>query len=381
MKVNIKLVLKWALGLILGLVLVVSIYMGLPQVYGPSPEYQTESEYGEVLSEEVQSILTPSKEPVRTRSVIVMQGEQIVYEYGPSDKIMNGHSMRKAVMSLLYGIAVEQGLIDISKTLAELEIDEHIPLTSQEKSATIRDLLMFRSGIFLPAAGEHDDQITKRPKRDQYKPGEYPFSNNFDANALGTIFIQETGYGIGVFMEKYLAAPLGMQDFTADNVIMGSPWFRPKSPSHHQMYNIYTSARDFARIGAMVANNGRWKNQQVVSEHWIRESTYPHSDLSNNHINYGRYEAFGYIWMIDKDSQTVWTDGYGGHFMMIDMKRNLTLVERNFTGNSYLSTGLWMVKKNRDMGLANLIKAHELLAQNIDAQMNVSEYKEVKSLE
>ena len=376
MKINVKSILKWVLSVVFALVLLVLIYTGLPQVYNPAPEYQIESEYGEALSGEVQSILTPLKEPVRTRSIVVMQGDQTVYEYGPTHKIMNGHSMRKAVMSLLYGIAVEQGLIDINKTLAALEIDEHTPLTDQEKTATIRDLLMFRSGIFLPADGEHDDQITKRPQRDQYKPGEYPFSNNFDANALGTIFVQETGYDIGEFMEKYLAAPLGMQDFVADNVIMGSPWFMPQSASYHRMYNMYTSARDFARIGAMVANNGRWKNQQVVPEHWIRESTFPHSDLSNNHINYGRYEAFGYIWKIDKDSETVWTDGYGEHFMMVDMKRNITLVERNFTGNSYLSTGLWMMNKNMDSGLANLIKAHQLIAEKIDAEMNISGYEE-----
>lgn len=363
---TLKSILKWALGLPLALLSLVLIYTSLPQVYNPNPTYQTELEYGQPVPEHIEKLLSPSKEPARTRSVMILRNGEVIYEYGPTDKIMNGHSTRKAFLSLLYGIAIEQGLIDINKTLDELNIDEHIPLTDQEKSATIRDLLMYRSGIFLPADGEHDDQITKRPTRDQYKPGQYPFLNNFDVNALGTIFIQETGYSIGDFMQEYLAKPLGMQDFDTDNVIMGAPWFWPKTPSYHRMYNIYTSTRDFARIGAMVANNGRWRGKQVVPESWIKESTYPHSDVTDNHINYGRYEAFGYIWMIDKDNQTVWTDGYGEHFMIIDMKRNITLVERNFTGNSYLSSGLWMMDRNMDSGLDSLMKAQQMLAKEID---------------
>lgn len=87
----------------------------------------------------------------------------------------------------------------------------------------------------------------------------------------------------------------------------------PLPPNIHSllMYIIYTSTRGFARIGAMVANGGRWQGKQIVPESWINESTYPHSDLTKNHINYGRYEASGYMWMIDNDSNTVWTDGYG----------------------------------------------------------------------
>ncbi len=358
-------IIKWFLGVSINCLLLVLLYTALPRVDDPSPAYQTELEYGEPLPENIQLLLTPAEKPKRVRSVMVMKGDEILFEYGPTNKIMNGHSTRKAFLSLLYGIAIEKGLININKTLEQLNIDEYIPLTAQEKTATIKDLLMYRSGIFLPADGEHDDQITKRPQRDQYTPGSYLFSNNFDANALGTIFIQETGYSIGDFMQEFLAAPLGMQDFEADNVIMGSPWFWPKSDSHHRMYNIYISTRDFARIGAMVANNGRWQGNQVVPENWIKESTYPHSDVTKNHINYGRYEAFGYMWMIDKDSQTVWSDGYGEHFMIIDMNRNLTLVERNFTGNSFLSTGLWMMNKNMESGLENLIDAHKLIAKGI----------------
>ncbi|AXT55149.1 class C beta-lactamase-related serine hydrolase [Aquimarina sp. AD1] len=343
------------------IILILVIYLLIPQVSNPTPNYETALTYGIPVSEKINNILTPTIKPKRTRAIMVMQNEKVIYEYGPTDKIMNGHSTRKAMLSLLYGIAVDQELINLDKTLAQLEVDEFIPLTTQEKSATIRDLLMGKSGVYLPASGEHDNQITQRPKRESHKPGTYFFNNNFDANVLGTIFMKETGISIGKFMEDNLAKPLGLQDFDSNNVIIGSPWFIPKKKTMHKQYYIYISTRDFARIGAMVANNGKWNGKQIISEDWITKSTSSYSDLTTNHINYGRYDGFGYQWWTASDTNTIWTDGYGERFMIINRNKNLTLVEQNFTGNSLLSSGFWLINKNMDSGLLNLMKAHETI--------------------
>ena len=352
-------------ALSLGAILLVTlIYTLMPRVSNPSPDFQTELSYGEPIPESVAEVLTPKEKPARARAILVLENEKIVYEYGPTDKIMNTASIRKAVMSVLYGIAVHQGHIDVNKSLAALGIDEYIPLTQQEKSATIRDLLMAKSGIYLPAQGEHDSQITQRPKRESHLPGTYFFANNFDANVLGTILIQETGMSIGKFMEEYLAKPLGMQDFSEDNVLMGGPWFWPKKESLHQQYYLYMSTRDLARIGAMMGNNGRWGEQQILPESWVKESTRSYSDLKKSHIKYTLYDGFGYQWWLTSETNSIWADGYGGRFLIVLPDKKLTLVEQNFTGNSLLSTGLWLKNRNSDSGLENLIKAHKILAQN-----------------
>jgi len=217
--------LKFTSVFILALLAGVGIWAAFPRVANPTPDTQTELAYRDFDTSAMQALWPAPKPGERPRARIVLLGEKIIFEDGPTDMIMNTHSMRKGFLSLLYGIAVDKGLIDLNKTLAELGIDENTPLTEQEKTATIRDLLMFRSGVYLPAEGEHDIQITARPARDSHKPGGMFFSNNFDANVLGTIFVQETGYQIGAFMEEFLARPLGMQDFAAANVIIGDPWF------------------------------------------------------------------------------------------------------------------------------------------------------------
>lgn len=342
------------------LILIALIYSLIPRVGNPLPDFQTELAYGNPINKEIESILTPKKEPQRTRAVIILDNEKIVYEYGPTDKIMNIASIRKSILSLLYGIATEKELINLNKTLAELNIDEVYHLTPEEKQATIRDLLMFKSGIYLPAQGEHDSQITDRPKRGSHKHGTYFFSNNFDANALGTIFTQETGMSIGGFMEENLAKPLGMQDFTKDNVILGDPWFFPKKKSLHKQYYIYMSTRDLARIGAMVANNGQWGEKQVVSKNWIKESSTEYSHIKDSH---NRYDGVAYQWYLDSKTKTIWADGYGERFLIIHSEKKITLVEQNFTGNSLLTTSLWLINRNMDSGLDNLIKAHRMLTQ------------------
>ena len=336
------------------------IYSLIPRVSNPAPAYQTNLAHGTPIPQEIKKILTPKENPERTRAVIILENEKIVYEYGPTDKIMNIASIRKAILSLLYGIAIDKGLIDLDKTLAELNIDEVYHLTPEEKQATIRDLLMFKSGIYLPAQGEHDSQITDRPKRGSHKHGTYFFSNNFDANALRTIFVQETGMSIGEFMEAYLARPLGMQDFTKDNVIVGDPWFFPKKKSLHKQYYIYMSTRDLARIGAMVANNGQWGGKQVVPEDWIKESTTEYSHINDSH---NRYDGVGYQWYLNSATKTIWADGYGERFLIINPEHKLTFVEQNFTGNSYFSTGLWLMNRNMDSGLDSLEKAIRMLTQ------------------
>ncbi|MEM8506501.1 MAG: serine hydrolase [Bacteroidota bacterium] len=351
----------FSLGVIL---IIVLIYTLIPTVRNPSPDFQTELTYGEPLPAPVADLLTPKEKPARTRALLVLENEKIVYEYGPTDKIMNIASIRKAIMSVLYGIAVHKGQVDLNKSLATLGIDELTPLTQQEKTATIRDLLMGKSGIYLPAQGEHDNQITQRPKRESHLPGTYFFANNFDANALGTIFIQETGMSIGKFMEEYLAKPLGMQDFSEDNVVMGGPWFWPKKKSMHQQYYLYMSTRDLARIGAMIANDGRWGKQQILPESWVKESTRSYSNLKESPIPYGRYDGFGYQWWLSSDSNSIWADGYGGRFLIISPDKKLSIVEQNFTGNSLLSTGLWLKNRNQNTGLGNLIEAHEVLIRN-----------------
>jgi CubicO group peptidase (beta-lactamase class C family) len=133
---------------------------------------------------------------------------------------------------------------------------------------------------------------------------------------------------------------------------------------------MYMSARDIARIGAMVAQNGVWNGAQVVPAKWIETSISPLTDLTLGPLNYGPIDSFGYIWWLYNRGEVVRADGYGGHLMLIGPARDITVVERNFSGNSYLSTGLWMMMSDDDKrsnSFKGAVRARAALAEMLDA--------------
>ena len=271
--------------------------------------------------------------PFVSAFVAYHNGKEIL-SYGEADKPINLHSARKPMASLLIGMAKERGLLNLDETLGEMGVHEsQMPLTSNELQATIRDLLMARSGVYLAAEAETDWMRNNRPQRGQYEPGEYFFYNNFDFNVLGTIIKKKTGMGIARCFYEWLAKPLGMQDFHFDHVEYGNPLRREKSD--HRSYHLYLSARDLARVGILIANKGAWKGKQIVSSSWIKESTtstHRYDDPSKWPIT-----DFAYCWAVDATTNNIWASGYGGQYLMIDTVNHLVLVQRNYTGNSHWS--------------------------------------------
>ncbi|WP_207435746.1 hypothetical protein [Sabulibacter ruber] len=43
-------------------------------------------------------------------------------------------------------------------------------------------------------------------------------------------------------------------------------------------------------------------------------------------------------------------DGYGGQFLLVDTENNLAIAQRNFTGNPFPTSGLFLIRKRRRHG-------------------------------
>jgi hypothetical protein len=277
------------------------------------------------------------KNKTEFNAFIAIKNDSILASWGNVDLPINTHSARKSIMSVLYGIAIEKGFLKLNQTLAELKIDDKkVPLTELEKSCTIRDLLMSRSGIYIEASGETQEMKDARPKRVQHRPGEFFYYNNWGFNVLGTVFEQQTKLTIGQAMEEWLAKPLGMKHFKASFVE-----YKKEDYTEHRQYVIYISAEDLARIGMMMVNSGRWQGKQIVVESWVNESTKPYSkDAGGNEP----LDMYSYLWWNDTKNETFWASGWGGQFLTVDIKNKLVVVSRNDTGRSFIGQGLFMWK-------------------------------------
>jgi CubicO group peptidase (beta-lactamase class C family) len=193
---------------------------------------------------------------------MVIHHGAVVAEWGDTVKRTELASVRKSFLSALIGIAVSRKQINLDSTLAQLGIDDNPPsLTAIEKQATVRMLLEARSGVYHPALYETAGMATRRPPRGSHAPGTFWYYNNWDFNALGTIYEHATGTGIYDALDQQIAKPIGMQDYSPSD----GTYFHGAA-SIHRAYPIRMSARDLARFALLYLHDGNWAGRQTGPE-------------------------------------------------------------------------------------------------------------------
>jgi len=200
--------------------------------------------------------------------IIVIQSGKIIYDYGDTHEISYIASVRKSLLSMLYGNYVENGKIDLDKTLEELKIDDVGELLDIEKQATILDILQSKSGVFHAASNPGGNEWLF-PERGSKTPGTYFIYNNWDFNVAGYIFEQETGRNIYDAFQEDIANKISFQQ-----------WDRTKqkksgdtTKSRYKAYHFDLSTRDMARIGYLMLRKGKWKDEQVILASWVESLT------------------------------------------------------------------------------------------------------------
>ena len=268
---------------------------------------------------------------INTAAVVVVVDGQILCEWGDVNQKFNTHSIRKSFLSALYGRYVRDGVIDLDLTLAEAGIDDNPPLTEKEKAATIRDCLKARSAVYHPALYESAVMKQRRPARYTMQAGTHWYYNNWDFNALGTIFEKYTGKKVFEAIEEEIARPIGMEDFSATD---GT--YVTGDDSIHPAYPFRITARDLARFGLLMLNEGQWNGREIIPRDWVRESTRYHSDAAL----YGA-DGYGYMWWVVRDHNkfphlpgvtlpegSYSARGAGGHYLLVIPERNMVIVHR-----------------------------------------------------
>ena len=258
---------------------------------------------------------------------MVIVGGKVLDEWGDTTIRYNVHSVRKSLLSALYGIAVERGSIRLSETLASLAIDDNEPaLTDIEKTAIVDDLLKARSGVYHPALYEAPTMAAARPQRGSHPPGTFWYYNNWDFNALGTIYEKQAGIGIFEAFKAQIAQPLEMQDYyvTDGKYVYGRD-------SIHRAYPFRMTARDMARFGLLYLREGRWQGRQVIPRDWVRASLTSYSDARV-------HGGYGYMWWVAAGGKhlpgialpegSYSARGFGGHYILVVPPLDLVIVHR-----------------------------------------------------
>lgn len=231
--------------------------------------------------------------------LMIAQDGNVVFDYGDLEENSYIASCRKSVLAMLYGEYVENGQIDLTKTIADLQIDDVEGILPIEQDASVQDIISARSGVFHPE-GYPGGMQQYAPERGSVEPGTYWLYSNWDFNVAGYIFEEQTGKNIYDEVERQLAIPLNMQDWQrslqnkqGDTTI-----------SKYLAYPMWFSTRDMARIGHLMLHRGNWQGEQLISENWVDEmlkQRTSYQELNENVPVYretGVYFGYGYMWWL-----------------------------------------------------------------------------------
>jgi len=259
--------------------------------------------------------------------VMIIEEGKLIYSWGESNKKHYVASIRKSFLSLIYGYYVGNK-IALDATLQDYNINDKNPqLNDIEKQATIKTLLTSSSGVYHKAAATDNQNL---PERNSRKPGELFYYNNWDFNALGTIFEQQTGQNIFSLFNDSISNRIGMQDFNWQT----DGRYDFSDVSIHPAYHFDMTARDMARIGLLVLNNGNWDGKQIIPENWIKTISSNQISVSNE---YGG-GSYGFMWWVNNngflvDFAGVATDAFSAQgnlsqIILIIPSKKLVIVHR-----------------------------------------------------
>jgi CubicO group peptidase (beta-lactamase class C family) len=250
---------------------------------------------GERLNSAIDFIESQS---IDVRSMIVVKNGHIVLEHyfaeDTKDTLYNIESSTKSILSVLFGIAVDEGLIQngIDAKVVDFFGDKSFENPSDEKSAmTVQDLLTMQSGLDYDNSLEsflgETDSLTFILNHDmRAAPGTEWSYSSADTQLLSAILSKSSGKSLLEYGEEKLFSKLGM------NI---GEWTKDAGGIYVGGFGLKLTARDMARFGLFMLRGGVWNGEQIVPESWIDESLKVRAKT-----NWSRGD-FGYLWWIRRD--------------------------------------------------------------------------------
>lgn len=286
----------------------------------------------------------------RVESLLILKDhkllvEEYFYGYKPTS-LHNIYSCTKSISSLLLGIALDRNKnVKVDQAIFSFFPELDSIQTKEKAQISLKHVLSMTAGF---QWNEYPGEMYKTENRLAYvlnlpmesKPGEVFLYNSGLSALTGGIIARLEGEDLKQFADQYLFNPLGITEYL---------WRRDQNNEPELWNGLKLKPRDMAKIGLLVLNNGKWQNQQIVSENWMKESTSVQSSP-------GEYFEYGYQWWLRTgDTKQWWNEseavsmdeypmvialGSGGQFIMIVKELNLVVVTTasNFNNDKDLST-------------------------------------------
>jgi CubicO group peptidase (beta-lactamase class C family) len=334
------------------------------QVPTATPQvWPRDSRYGQV---KLSPTALDSLGKYRTTAFVLLQDGHLLLEHyadtGSDTTRSNSFSMAKSVVALLVGVALQEGKIQS----LDQAIGDYLPRFAEAPydKITIRHLLTMSSGLEWDETYSSLFSITTKayyghnlpslldhiPVKEA--PGKVNRYQGVCTLLLAEIVSQATQTELSTYTAEKLWKPLGAEH--------PALWSLDRKGGTEKSFCCFNAtARDFARLGQLVLNYGRWEGKSLLDSAYIAEATRPATHLVDDEQGQPVHFYGFQFWIIKHQGQEIpYMRGILGQYVFVLREQNAVLVrlghdrakqKRDFTPIdvfAYLDIGLELLKNH-----------------------------------
>lgn len=284
-------------------------------------------------------ILGPLKDRGKPAGLIIRNG-YIVAEWGDVKRVDMTFSATKSYLSTMAGLAMDNHLIkSVDDPVNEYVTDNtyegthnakitwrHLLTQSSDWSGCLFDICDWADR---PVPGEGG--IDEWKNRTLFEPGTHFKYNDVRVNLLAYSLLQVWRKPLPVVLKEKIMDPIGASTtwrwYGYDNSFVNIDGVMVQSVSGggHFGGGLFINTYDHARYGLLFLRKGKWKNQQLISESWVKAVQQP--SAAN--------KSYGFMWWLNEENRykdvpksIYMAEGFGGNFIVVDNEHDLVMVAR-----------------------------------------------------
>ena len=262
-----------------------------------------------------------------------------------TDDAMNINSVTKGVMALLAGIAIDKGCI---KSVDDKVLDYFPTYQVKRGEKTIYDVTVKHLLTMTAPYKYQSEPWTKVCTSDDWTltvldflggrkgiTGEFKYAT-LGIQILAGIIENATGEKCIDFANNNLFMPLGIPrhvihgesskedqfDFLMNKKPRKDEWYSDPKDTVTAGWGLCLSAKDMAKIGELVLNDGNYEGKRIISEDYLKDMRTPHLKLGERFGNMN----YGYLWYKPFDNREVYAAiGDAGNIIYVNKEQNISV--------------------------------------------------------
>lgn len=268
-----------------------------------------------------------------TIAFVIIKNDSLYHEQywdGFSDTThTNSFSIAKSFVSALLGCAIKDGYFKSINDTAAKYIPEFY--RDERKNITLKHLVSMTSGIGFnesymnpvayPAEGYYGEDVYATSTKYSYyeMPGKVFRYMSGNSALLGVCITKATGKPLSNYLSERLWKDLECEQ--------PAWWSLDKKNGFEKGFCCLNSnAKDFARLGMLYLNHGKWKGKQIIDSDFVASSIVPYEC---NEEDGCKNRTYGYSWWLTSynNQDIFYARGILGQYVICNPKEKTVIVK------------------------------------------------------